>query len=162
MLKTTCVNKQQPPKRLHKQPAECLTNHRAEAATAGLPTMQTRQIYAALTASTSGANFVELPNNARIRKITLCICPGAAPGTGDCIEVEISRSATNQVRVNDALGVMAAAGFYYTLTTSGAPVFGIQNDYLVDEQVRAGERVYLHATKTGSGTMHCKAILHYT
>jgi hypothetical protein len=120
--------------------------------------MQTRQLYANITASTAGLVFVELPFNARLKCIIWSIVPTAVPTNGDTCVVEISSSPTAQTTVLDAIGVLAVFGLSFVVLTSGSETSA--NGWLpCDYVVKAGERIYLNVAEAGSGTYQVRALL---
>lgn len=125
--------------------------------------MQTRQLYASVTASIAGSVYVELPTNAKIKAVDMWITPiGAMSATADSIIAEVSTVSSNQTATNDAVGVLATCGANYTIVTSGAAVAGIGRQCLCDVQCKAGDRIYLNATESGTTTWNVRAVIHFS
>jgi len=117
--------------------------------------MQTRQLYASITATIGGTVYVELPTQARIKAIELIlIAAGALAAVTDYCHVEVSMSPNNQTAVNDALGVLAGIA---ALGNHGSDSVFV----LTDCQCKAGDRIYLNATESGTTTWIARAVLHY-
>ena len=120
--------------------------------------MRSRQLYASITATTTGTVYFDIPDNTTIRAVqwAICVTPAA---NADSLLAEISMSAQNQTAVSDAQGVISGAGCAYTITTSGAVLGALNYTTPVNVPVKAGTRIYLNATEAGTGTWSTRAIV---
>lgn len=122
--------------------------------------MQTRQLYASVTATTAGVTYVELPTSARIKSVELSITPVGSGTAADYILAEVSLNPANQTATNDAMGVLCAAG--YTIGAAASAGTSSNVVALCDCQCKAGDRIYINATESGGSTFNVRAILHYS
>lgn len=123
--------------------------------------MQTRYLYAAVTAT--GQVYFDMPSNSTIKGVQFAAMASSI-ASGDYIELELSQASTNQTAVNDALSVIAIATF--ACTGSGTPAStgaGNLSAYMpADVPIKAGERVYLNYTESGSTSWRVRCLVYYT
>lgn len=120
--------------------------------------MQSRYLYASVTAS--GQVYFDMPNNSTIKGV-LFSATNAAGSNADYVELELSSASTNQTAVTDALNVIAIATF--TTSGSGTPASltaASLNMYCpADAPIKAGERVYLNYTESGTSTWRVRCLV---
>jgi hypothetical protein len=123
--------------------------------------MRSRQIYASLTATSTGTLYFDMPDSSTIRGVNFAVTPSVAGANGDYIEAEISLSSSNQTAVNDAQAVVAAASFAAlgtgTVASMAACSFNVASP--ANCPVKKGERVYLNVTEVGTTTWRVRAIV---
>jgi hypothetical protein len=123
--------------------------------------MDSRFLYTLITAT--GQIYFDAPRNLTIKGV-LFSAYTTATGLGDYLELELSGASTNQTAVNDALGVLAIASF--GTSGSGTPANALPvslNHYCpCDAPIRAGERVYLNYTESGSGSWRTRVLVWFT
>jgi hypothetical protein len=120
--------------------------------------MQTRQLYALVSATSSGVTYVELPFNARLKCIVWSIAPTTTPANGDLCLCEVSSSPTGQTNVLDATGILAVFGLAFSVLTSGS-LTAVNGWIPCDYTVKAGERLYLNTAESGGNTYQVRARL---
>ena len=122
--------------------------------------MRSRQLYAAIQATTAGTVYFDIPENTTIRGIVFTANPTSFSAT-DYLEVEVSMSATNQTAVTDAQGVLGAVSFSLIGAGTPANVAGFCGSFSSNAgcPVKAGTRIYLNATESGTATWRTRAIV---
>lgn len=113
--------------------------------------MQSRQLYSSITAT--GSLYFDMPSNSRIRGVVFA---ASAPNSAvtDSLGLEVSLSSTSQLTTSDAQNIIAAASF------TGGAAGGNDNFYCpADMSVRAGERVYVNYTESGTATWATRIIV---
>ena len=95
-----------------------------------------------------------MPSNSRIRGVVFTASTGSLSAVSDFVDLEVSTASTNQTAVNDAQNVVAIATF--AGSGGGSPTSStVVNATMyvpADAPVKAGERVYLTYTESGSST----------
>ena len=119
--------------------------------------MQSRYLYASVTAT--GQLFFDMPSNSTIKGCQFAFNNPVA-AAGDLLEVEVSLASTNQTAVTDALNVVAIASVGVS-STAGATT--CNSVYMpADMPVKAGERVYVNYTETGTSTWKLRVLVYFT
>jgi hypothetical protein len=113
--------------------------------------MQSRQFYAAITAS--GQLYFDMPSNSRIRGVVFTTnAPNSA--VTDSLVCEITTSTASAITTTDAQNVIAVASF-----TGGAA--GSNGNFYcpADIAVKSGERVYFNYTEGGTATWATRVVV---
>lgn len=118
--------------------------------------MRSRQLYSAFTATTQGTVYFDIPDNTTIRCVQISTMPNGVPTAADLIQIEVSLSATNQTQVSDAQGVLAVAS---ADVASAVGVMGVNVFSPCSMAVKAGTRIYLNATESGTATWNTRAVV---
>lgn len=145
--------------RLLTKPARCQQTIRAGAVPAGSSEkkiMVSRQLYSAITATTQGTVYFDIPYNTTVRAIQFAIA-STGTVTGDWLHAEVTLSPSAQTAVNDAQGVLAVASL--SAVTSLQTDASLNATLPVNIQLKAGTRIYLNATENGSSTWVTRAVV---
>lgn len=122
--------------------------------------MSVRKIYASTNATANAAASLQVIRSGRIVGIVWVAVPtgGFAASTVNAVG-ELSRTATAQYTTNDTLESLDQLAIGGLETTSGN--MGVENKQtLCDIPITAGDRLYLHATHSGTGTVSWTVFLH--
>lgn len=114
--------------------------------------MRTLVLFATITATADAIVNLIIPKNGRIKSLRWS---GSFDGPADNARcnMELSMRATSQFATNDISNVVGGLDLLQNILTSGGGVSPIKYQEYVDFPVAAGERLYLHASV--SGTVSC-------
>lgn len=113
--------------------------------------MQTRQIYATGSATAESAANIQVPGAGAILGVQLSV-NFTSITAGVTLQFELSMVNSSQVGTNDARDVVATLRAASNFVTSGLAQGGENVFYPVLIPVRAGDRIYLHASQGGTAT----------
>lgn len=120
--------------------------------------MQTVQLFSSITAT--GQVYVDLPQSGRVKGVVFTATTPSG-GVGDTLNAEISLVSTNQTAVQDARSVVAIGSFQGfgggSPSTAGFTPMAFYCPS--DVAVKAGDRLYLNATETGTATWTVRALV---
>lgn len=123
--------------------------------------MQTRRLYAAITATGDAVARIQVARNSRVKAVQLVLTPGGSSLTDlDSCIISVSLQTSFQSAVNDTNDVLAMLANGFDLTTSGAAMVGTTVYIATDVPIAANEFIYLHAVESGSATWTAYAIVH--
>lgn len=103
---------------------------------------------------------IDIPMDGVITAVDWDMC-GNLDADGEEIRAELSFIATHQLTSNDVRGRISSVCAQISLTTSGAPVVGV-NKFVgpMELPVAGGERLYLHASTTAGVTGDVRCNIH--
>lgn len=123
--------------------------------------MRSRQLYGAITSSSAGAIYFDVPNDTTIRQVVFSayVTGGSA---ADYVAFEVSTSASNLYATADAQGVIAIGG--YELVGGGSPAniaIGTFGPLVCPcaHPAKKGDRIYFNVTESGGGTWYLRALV---
>lgn len=111
--------------------------------------MRTYKLYYAITATTAALASVIIQRSGRIKSVRWETGFDAPADNASCV-AEISTASSPQQGTNDTVAEISEIRNTTNLTTSGAFNGGRAKQEFIDYPVAAGERIYLHATVSGT------------
>lgn len=108
----------------------------------------------------AGTVYFDAPGATTIRAVEFSVTPTSL-GASDYIECEISLSSAAQSTTSDAQGLIAIASFAGVGGGSPASVAAASLNHCIGTNValKAGERVYLNCTESGTATWRVRALV---
>lgn len=120
--------------------------------------MRRLQLYGTGAATANAVAQVVIPTSGRIRGIQVSLIADSVTDNSQ-VRIEFSKAATSQIGVNNALDPLGQVGIFIN-GTQVAPN-GVNVFLPLDEPIRQGEIVYLHALVAGTLTYLANAVIFY-
>lgn len=116
-------------------------------------------LFKAFTGSADGAVSVTMVRRGVIRSIIMSAQPDL-DADGELFSVEVATIPIFSSRTNDATGALCCVCQCYSLTTSGSATSGVNEQFILDYPVEAGQKLYLNGLLTGVGSVPATALVY--